>query len=368
MEEISKIIVSVVVPVFGRDDVLTTVPNLLKWYPNVRIVVVDNGNEPCRASKLSALECERVEVIRLDVNCGGSGGYIAGMKRVLEQHLDSELVWLLDDDAEPNDETLTGLIRAYKTLLFRGEKVASVGSAIIRKNERGVIAECGASYLSGGSGVGFDLCLNGEHIDKHIDEINHVEYCSACSCIVTRTALEEVGLWEDVFIHYDDVEWGLRAEHRFGYKNFATTMSTVLHPEVTISKSGSWIRYYDMFNKLWIDQMYAPKEFAREYRVARKRELWAQFFNLNVGRHYAYRLIMSDFRAGRRKTRAEVVACFANHNVVDDFNLLGRKNWRDAIESSFPPFRYIRKLYRRIRHHGEFSECVNAHALPSPNL
>lgn len=325
-----------VIPTFDRDAIFVSIPMLLAWYDGLRIIVVDNGSAHELSKMIAAQACNRVEVVRLDENRGGSGGYIAGMKRALE--LDGEFVWLLDDDAEPNEETLPGLIATYCELVERGEPVASVGSTIVSKSNPDAIVECGAKYLKSPRRVEISRVLNGELLSKHGKETIQVEYCAGCSSLIHRTSLEKVGPWEDVFIHYDDVEWGLRAEHRFGLKNFATTVSTVVHPDrgIVEEESGTkcypylgheWIQYYDTCNKLWVDQMYAPKTFQKEYFICRMYEVFAKVFFLNHGKYYAYRQIMTDFRAGKRQHRSKIVSLFASHGIMGDLRLLSLPRW-----------------------------------------
>ena len=91
--------VSIIIPVYGRDDALATVPFLLRqpYADAIRIIVVDNGNEAGRSSRLKALSSAAVEVISFPENRGGSAAYIAGMERGRCKFPECRYVWLLDD-------------------------------------------------------------------------------------------------------------------------------------------------------------------------------------------------------------------------------------------------------------------------------
>lgn len=308
--------VCVVIPVFGRDDVFNTVPFLMSqsYANNLEIVIVDNGNDNERAARLAGLSSVRVSVVRLPENRGGSGGYNAGMRYAIEKYKESALIWLLDDDAEPNSETLPGLISAYYELQGLGHaKVASVGSAIVRKKAPDVITECGAFMFEHSDGG--KMNLKGASLSENRNKEFPVEYCSGCSCLVTRKALEEVGLWEEVFIYFDDVEWGVRAKRRFGYENFGTTRSVVIHPEVTPKKNGGWANYFSFRNGLWICAMYEPAIYLQTMKHYR----WTGIKDFMIGRMNdvasCRHMALVDHRNGVRKTRTEVVCALERIRV-----------------------------------------------------
>lgn len=79
-----------------------------------KIVVVNNA-APWDLQALAAdLGPDRIEILELDGNQGSSAGFRAGIKRACE--LGAELIWLLDDDNEPQEGALTDLIAAYVRL------------------------------------------------------------------------------------------------------------------------------------------------------------------------------------------------------------------------------------------------------------
>jgi len=298
--------VSVIIPVYGRDDVFATIALLRQTesFASLRLVLIDNGNTPERRQALSALATDRLEVLRLEENRGGSGGYIAGMKHVLAHHPDSELVWLLDDDARPNENTLPGLLRAYDLLLAQDAKIACIGSTIVREATPDTIAECGAWFLQRRGWI--KLNLAGEKLTAHRDEILPVEYSSACSCLVPRTALERCGVWEDMFIHYDDIEWCLRAQRKHGLQSFATTMSVVSHPEVLPEKHGSWVSYYGALNELRVLSKYSRYILLRRFGILTLSVINAAVHGRHTGESFLHFLVWRDFLLRTRRLRPEV--------------------------------------------------------------
>ena len=312
--------VSVVIPVFGRDDVFRTVDLLrgVDYVESLRVIVVDNGNEEPLSQRLAGLESEFVHVIRLDENRGGSGGYIAGVKYAMEKHADSNLIWLLDDDAVPNAESLPGLCAVYHAKVAEGIPVASVGSVEVSLTDGETILECGADFSYK---TNIKCKLPGERLSEHPNETLEVTYTSGASGLLDKNVIRACGFWGDVFIHYDDVEWGVRTT-RLGYKNFATTRSVVRHPVVGgIGHIRPWISYYDTYNYLWLGARHYKLAFVRSLLKSFAYDCWHLLIRGVPERDVAALLARFDFLKGRRRLRKEVEevmdelkACLCRHN------------------------------------------------------
>ena len=299
--------VAVIVPVFGRECVFTTVAFLRAqpYADSLRFVIVDNGNGPALSNRLAALEGSDCHVIRFDENRGGSAAYISGMGYAMRECPDADWVWLLDDDAVPNAGTLPGLLKTMEAQIAVDPKVASVGSAVVSAEHPGVIAECGARFspLFGHARP----CLGGRRLADVGEVTLPVSYAAACSLLVNKAAVVACGFWEDVFIHFDDIEWGLRVG-KAGWRNFATTASTVIHPDFHgYDESRCWMTYFDARNKYWLASKYSPLHVC----LARIKNAIFDLKALLTGRlraSIAYRrLAWKDYRSGVRRTRAELL-------------------------------------------------------------
>ena len=302
--------VPVIIPVYGRDDVFQTVDILRsQGYANgLRFVIVDNGNERELSLRLAVLAGEDCHVVRFEENRGGSAAYIAGMDFARKNYPESPYVWLLDDDAKPNAGTLPALVETMERLVAENPRTASIGSTVVSAKDRDRIVECGASF-SPFLGHAFPKLAG-----RRLSAIGHrtvpVDYAAACSLLVNVAAVEACGFWEDVFIHFDDIEWGLRVT-KAGWRNYATTTSTVVHPEFDPEKAGPWVCYFDSRNMLWLASRYG-----RLHVVAAKFKDFLKNLRARItGRHrerIPYRqLAHADFKAGIRRTRAEVIAAVA---------------------------------------------------------
>ena len=306
----SELPIPVVVPVFGREDVFETVAKLRsqEYAAQMRFVVIDNGNETGLSARLASLAGEDCHVVRFEENRGGSAAYIAGMDFARKNFPESPYVWLLDDDAKPNVDTLPALVETMDKLVAEDPRTASVGSTVVSAKAPDRIVECGASF-SPFLGHAFPKLAG-----RRLSAIGHrtvpVDYAAACSLLVNVAAVEACGFWEDVFIHFDDIEWGLRVT-KAGWRNYATTASTVVHPEFDPEKAGPWVCYFDSRNMLWLASKYGWLHVVAARFKDGLKNLRARL----AGRHrerIPYRqLAHADFKAGIRRTRAEVIVAVA---------------------------------------------------------
>lgn len=300
--------IPIVIPVFGREDVFRTVPFLmgLAEASRIRLFVIDNGNGPELSGRLKGLAGPRCEVVSFPENRGGSAAYIAGVEAAMERFPDAPYIWLLDDDATPDERTLPALVGTMDALIASGKRVASVGSAVLDAKNPGVVAECGAGF----SPILMHAFprLAGKRLADVPDKTIAVDYAAACSLLVNVAAVRECGFWKDVFIHFDDIEWGLRMK-RFGWENFATTSSTVTHPPFDPEKAGAWICYFDSRNQYWLAfECYGPLHVASVRMKDALKNLRARL----TGRHrerVPFRILAwKDFLSGVRRSRSEAVA------------------------------------------------------------
>ena len=304
--EIVSGIIPVIIPVCGREDVFATTA-LLRAQPyadGLRFAIIDNGNVSGLSARLKALEGADCHVISFPENRGGSAAYIAGVDYAMREFPEAPYVWLLDDDAKPDARTLSGLVETMDRLVREDAKAASLGSAVVSAADPDRIVECGAAF-SPFLGHSFPK-LRGKSLSAIGERTVRVDYAAACSLLVRTDAVRALGFWEDVFIHFDDIEWGVRVT-RAGWHNYATTVSTVTHPEFDPKKAGAWICYFDARNQYWFASKFGPlhvavarlKNKAKDFRA----KLTGELIEGNAYRALAWR----DYKAGVRRTRTEVI-------------------------------------------------------------
>jgi hypothetical protein len=148
-----------------------------------------------------------------------------------------DFVWLLDSDVRVSRRALLELVRA----LTSDEQLAAVGSALIDPVTN-VCYELGGRLSR----------LNGYFVPAARGDVDRrlkvpCQYLAACSALVRRQSIEQVGLMPEIFIHGDDVEWFLRMGMMPGKKLAAVPSSRAYHP-LWSRKFQTWVRYYTTRN------------------------------------------------------------------------------------------------------------------------
>jgi len=208
---------------------------------DLRVLLVDNASEVSLTSLIASHV--HLEHLRLNSNTGGSGGYNAGMRRVLAlddenaeampwREWDAEYVWLVDSDARVGPETL----RALLEVMERDPSVAAAGSTI-----------CDPL-----TGQGFEL---GGHVNRKngnfepmvigsvgVREPVDADYVAACCALVRADAIRDTGVFPDRFLNGDDVEWFIRMKSITGQRVVGVPDSLAMHPR--FDRFPTWPRYY----------------------------------------------------------------------------------------------------------------------------
>jgi rhamnopyranosyl-N-acetylglucosaminyl-diphospho-decaprenol beta-1,3/1,4-galactofuranosyltransferase len=120
--------VTAVVVTYNRADLLAECLDALaaQTHGPERIVVVDNASTDETASVL-AQRAGAIDVVSLQSNTGGAGGFAAGLAEALTGGCDA--VWLLDDDTIPQPDALAELVRARSG--YPGGTPAVVASRVV---------------------------------------------------------------------------------------------------------------------------------------------------------------------------------------------------------------------------------------------
>ena len=272
--------------------------------PGAFPVLVLNGCAPERVGVFRRLidEGDGACVV-LPENRGGSGGFRAGMQYVLDTGApDSQLVWLLDDDAEIDADTLPELIAGAKRMEARGDRWGAVGSMMVSAEYRNRIVETGTDFdWRNGKFLPFN---RGCDVRSVRDGLIPAPFCAAASLLTRVEILQRVGLFADVFLHLDDVEWCFRMAKQ-GYRIACATRSRIHHP-TNLTKPATWVRYYDAANFIWIVRKHRPELTGAAVRLQRLKGLYFRLHGLKRTANL-YRLGIRDgLRGEKRLMRSEL--------------------------------------------------------------
>jgi GT2 family glycosyltransferase len=104
--------VVVVVVTWNRRELLAEAMHAVTTQvpPPDAVVVVDNASSD-GSQRFVVDQYPDADLVRLETNTGGAGGFAAGVDRALRVHR-ADLVWLLDDDTVPEPGALSALLDA----------------------------------------------------------------------------------------------------------------------------------------------------------------------------------------------------------------------------------------------------------------
>jgi hypothetical protein len=174
--------------------------------PAEKVLLVDNGSTDGTADAVRA-EFPQVEVLRLEKNLYFAGGVNEGIRRALADGAGSVL--LLNNDVVLERAALEKLRRALEA----DPRRAAVSPKIYYYDPPDVI------WFAGGLvGRGFGLIRHrGVNVkdEKLRDAPREVDYVSFAAALLSREALESVGLLDPGYVMYvEDVDWSARARER----------------------------------------------------------------------------------------------------------------------------------------------------------
>jgi GT2 family glycosyltransferase len=249
------------------------------------IFVVDNASSD-GTQDLIQEKYPHIKVLQTGFNLGGSGGFSYGLNFVKDSGYD--YIWLLDNDVRLDRDALVSLV----SILAENPKIGLVGSQIRKLENPSVIHEMGIyvypkkahlkNEFGNSSLVSVEKTLTGK-------SYVNVDLCSAASLLVRSQIVNQIGVFEDYFLHFDDVEWCLRARQA-SWLVAASPRSIVWHPSPE-TKQRPWIIYYDERNLCYCWLKHKPELLLKRIRVLVPKLL---FYTL-TGRYFLVEIYFQAF-------------------------------------------------------------------------
>lgn len=183
-------------------------------------------------------------LVNLDKNTGGSGGFYEGLKNGLD--IDSEWVWVADDDAYPKEnafEIAKDYIENHKNVNLSaicGTVLKSDGKSIDYSHRRNI-------YATVFNRISQPYSKKSDY-NKDEFEINGFSYVGT---MINKDKLKQTELTKkDYFIYYDDTEHSYRLS-KLG-KIIVIPQMQVIHdaPHTEMSEIVKWKLYYLVRNTL----------------------------------------------------------------------------------------------------------------------
>ncbi len=196
-------------------------------YPRLRLLVVDNGSTD-----------ESLTIIRgafpdLEMACNARNlGFGAGMNAGIQHALShgADYVFLVNNDAIVAPDALDELVQAA---ILTG--AGMVAPKIFYHAEHERIWSVGARRHAWTLEMIDDAI--GEKDTPHWQHIVERDYLVGCALLISRQAIQDVGLFDErFFMYYEDLDLSLRMQ-RSGYRLFLAPRAHVWH-KVSLSSGG----------------------------------------------------------------------------------------------------------------------------------
>ncbi|SDK52032.1 Glycosyltransferase, GT2 family [Cryobacterium psychrotolerans] len=231
-----------VVVAYNRRDLLLEVLDALARQDTAlgRIVVIDNASTDDSAA-VAAAAGPLVDLVVLERNTGGAGGFAAGLAVALERHA-PVWVWMMDDDTIPTASALTELLAAVS-----GTDAVVAGSRVIWTDgtDHPMNTPREKPFVSGA-----------ERKAAADRGLLAVRSSSFVSMLVRADIVRAEGLpLADYFIWNDDFEYSTRLLR--GRRGVFVPGSVVVHKTRALASTdidpGPRF-YYEVRNKLWMQR------------------------------------------------------------------------------------------------------------------
>lgn len=221
---------------------------------HVQVYVVDNGGTLAGRPALKGILDRSAGRIRIipNRNTGGSGGFTRGMLEVLKDKEKRQLTHILlaDDDAMMDPEAL---VRLYGLLVTRRLEWAdmTVGGAMMREDCPHILF-CAGEIWENGSVIqpeqNLDMRFFSNALSPYLADTGHEKkwYSGWWFCCCSLNVVREDNLPLPLFLHHDDIEFGLRNQEKGTV--FINGIG-VWHKGADLTFAGSTL-YYDVRNNL----------------------------------------------------------------------------------------------------------------------
>lgn len=222
------------------------------------------------------------EVVHLNKNTGGSGGFYEGLKRSIKTNLD--YVWVSDDDAFPEDNCF----EIANDYLKKNSKkdISAICGTVVNRGEIDIVHR---RRLKKGLMFIFQSFISKKEYKKDVFELNLFTYVGT---FINVKKMKKVGITEkNYFIYCDDTEHSYR---------LSTVGKILCLPAIKIIHDGplnngrdgvTWKLYYGIRNSIDFVKRSFPKRYYYSYKLYFRFKYYAMTTLLWKNKIVGYKLI-----------------------------------------------------------------------------
>jgi len=199
----------------NQKDIIPCLKSLIKAYPKINIIIVDNASNDDSLQSINSLEYKGLKIIRNENNLGFARAVNKGLKLALEQG--AQDVLLLNPDTLPGRGFLEPLLTNPAEI---------VGSVLKFQRKGNWVYDFGGKVNFWTGRATHKEMDNGEWI---MDNLKPIDYVSGACMLIRRKVFEKIGfLNEKYFLFFEDPDFCLRAK-KAGFKVALEPKSMMIH-------------------------------------------------------------------------------------------------------------------------------------------
>lgn len=211
-------------------------------YPNLAILVCDNGSTPPCAPVLRE-RFPGIHTVTCLENRGFTGGANRGLERALE--FEPEYIFFLNNDTRVAPRAVSELVRALEA----APEAGAASALLLHQDEERVQFHRGALWRDRGRNVLLDDGV--PRASRAAWPTVTTEFAPACALMFRSRTLREIGLFdESLGTNWEDYDWCARAQDR-GVPLLSVGAAEVVHDHgMTTGRISPWLTYYSVRNRL----------------------------------------------------------------------------------------------------------------------
>jgi len=230
------------------EELLTSLQEV-NTYPNLEIIVVDNGSRmnPVPEWKIKYPD---VVFVRSDVNEGFAGGNNIGIKLAKGDYF-----FLINNDTEVTPRLIEQLVESMSS----NPKIGLISPKIHYFDKPGLLQYAG--YTNMNYYLARNHCVGQFEEDKGQYDLLSGEtgYAHGAAMMVSREAADQAGLMsENYFLYYEELDWCERIR-KAGYEIHTNLTALIYHKEsVSVGKRSALKEYFMTRNRILFIRKNAP--------------------------------------------------------------------------------------------------------------